>query len=352
MALPAVLRSHWTHRYPRLQNAILAEYLNPVSRDVDLVRTFADAPKSVARTGVAGAVGYMSYKTSKYRQKPIVGLRKAEHRKDPVKVLRQKVYQKIKKTPPSVGVDIPTVSSRRTKSYSKKILHTSKAMPYRRTYKRKSNTRSKKGRRSYRKRRLPPLAIPRSKVVRFRYLATGVLNGAGGAIATQMIKANDLNDPTGALSTVLPLSLDQWAAHYQKYIVLGSKLKVRFGSTTNTGPGVVGIHLDDDNTALTSVNHYKELPMTKQRTLTTQKDYAEITLNYSGKKFWRLANIKDDSEQEGAFSTTPGSPTDIAYYHVFAQDFVNANNFVVDFQIEHEFIVYLTEPVTLAQSSL
>lgn len=334
MALPAVLRTHWTHRYPRLQNAILSEYLSPVSRDVDLVRTFANAPKALARTGVAGAVGYMSYKTSKYRQKPIVGLQTATHKR--------------RVSPPSVGVNIPSVSSRRVKN---KILTTTKAMPYRR-YKRKSNTRSKKYKRFYRKKKFVPLAIPRSKLVRFRLVTTGTLTGSSGALATVAFKANSLNDPTGSWSAALPNSLDQWAAFYQKYIVLGSKVKLRVTPTANTGAGIIGIHLADNGTPLSGANAYKEMNLTKQRILTTQKDYTVLNMGYSAKKFWHLANIKDDSEQEGAFSTTPGDPTDIAYYHVYAQDMNGGNTFTVECQLEMEFICYLCDPINLAASSL
>lgn len=296
-------------------------------------------PEAIEGATMATAIGAGNYLTRAFRQKPLVGLTKAEHKRIP-------------KGKDSVVVNIPTVSTRRVKKINNNILGTSKAMPYKRsktTYRKKGQ----KGRpRRRRARKLPPLALPRSRLVRFRYVTSGQLSGATGTIATAMVKANDLNDPTGALSTALPLGLDQWAAQYQKYIVLGSKIIVRFNNTANTGMVAVGIHLDDDTTALTSVNHYKELPMTKQAVLTTQKDFALVKMNYSGKRFWKLTNIKDDSEQEAAFSTTPGSPTDIAYFHIYCQDFYGGHTATVDYQIEHEFICLLSEPVTLAQSSL
>lgn len=291
--------------------------------------------KDALRGGsLATAVGHGNFATRNFRQKPIVGLIKAEHKRVPAKAKGSVVA-------------IPTVSQRRTKNI---LLTNSKAMPYRRksSYKKRSRPR----RRRIHKRKLPPLAIPRSKVVRFRYLANGTLNAASGAISVTSLKANSLDDPSQILSTAVPLSLDQWAAHYQKYIVLGSKVTLRFSQTANTGPGIVGIHLDDDSTALTNYSHYRELPLTKTKMLTTQKDYATIVMKYSGKRFWRLSNIKDDSEQEASFSTTPQSPADVAYFHIFAQDMVGSSNFTVDFMVEQEFICYLTEPVTLAQSSL
>ena len=72
---------------------------------------------------------------------------------------------------------------------------------------------------------------------------------------------------------------------YQKYTILGSKLTVVYHPTTLTGSGTFGVHLHKDGTALTDVNHYKELPITRQTTLTTQKDRAYIKQTYSGKRF-------------------------------------------------------------------
>lgn len=221
-------------------------------------------------------------------------------------------------------------------------------MAYRKksTYKRKS----RKTRRN-RKKRIP-LALPRQRVVRMRVVARGTITANAGAVGIVKMKANSLNDPTTDFGATLPLGLDQWAAQYQKYIVLGCKVVARFIPTTATGPINVGLHLADNNTALANTDHYKELPGTSQCILTTQRDYCTRVMKYSGKRFWRLTNIKDDSEQEAAFSTTPGDPTDIAYIHVYVQDMQNANNTTVEVQVEQEFIVLLTDPVTLAQSSL
>lgn len=294
-------------------------------------------PRAVTGAGLATTVGVGNFMTRGFRQKPIVALQKAEHRR-------------VAPAPPAkrATVDIPTVSNRRVKN---KLLTTSKAMPYRRSFKRPRRRRVvKKGRRSM-IRRLPPLTLPRSRVVRFRAVQPYAWTSAG-AIAVVAAKANSLNDPFAGFGSALPLGTDQWSSQYQKYIVLGSKITVRAMGTTNTGIGIVGIHLTDTASALANASHYKELPLTKQKLITTQKDYAVVKNFYKAKKFWRLTNIKDDSEQEAVFSTTPGDPTDIAYYHVYISDLVGSNNFNADLQIEMEWICLLTDPVTLAQSSL
>lgn len=253
--------------------------------------------------------------------------------------LRTKVYDKIK----------PVSKASVAKNPKNKILTNVKAMPYRRksTFKRRSRPRRRRF-----ARKLPPLALPRSKVVRMRAVFTSSFSSTGGTLAGQLLKANSLNDPGSGLTAILPLGTDQWASQYKKYIVLGSKLTIRSSPTANTGPGVIGIHLTDSGSLLASTSHYKMLPKTTQCILTTQKDLAKCSMKYSGKKFWHLTNIKDDAEQEGTFSTSPGSPVDECYYHVYIQDMVGTSTFTCDVQFEMEFIVLLTNPVTLEESSL
>lgn len=241
--------------------------------------------------------------------------------------------------------------STRTFFNRKKILSKSKAMPYR--PKRPLFGRRYKKRRGARRRRLSiPLGISRSKLVRFRAIISNSLTGSGGAIGMVPIKANSLNDPSGTVAAVLPLSLDQWAAFYQKYTVLGSRIVVRVSHTANSGPLVVGLHLAQNATALTSWPHYKELPMTKTKMLSTQKDGCILTMNYSGKRFWHVPSLMSDSEQEATLSTSPGDPTDIAYFHLFVQDMNAASNATIDYAIEIDYICKLNEPINLDRSSL
>lgn len=308
------------------------------------VRSYLANPKLYRRGwGLASAIGEGNFHTRNFRQKPIVGLQTATHTYRPPS--KPAVKEPV--------VSIPTVSQRRTKDYNvvnstkNKIL--SKGMAYRRksTYKRKSRPRRRRALKKY-----IPLALPRSKVVRMRVVARGTITANAGALGIVKMKANSLNDPTTDFGATLPLGLDQWAAQYQKYIVLGCKVKARFIPVTHTGPVACGLHLADNDTALANTDHYKELPRTSAGIVTAQRDLLVRSIKYSGKRFWRLTNIRDDSEQEATFSTTPGDPTDLAYIHVYVQDMQNANNTTVEVQVEQEFIVLLTNPVTLAQSSL
>lgn len=313
------------------------------------------SPIAVAKRVTAGAalgtvIATGNYKTRKYRQKPIVVLEKSTHQPNPNRKNPKKIVKTTKETPKVLRLrggapEIYPGFNRGVNSFlptsNPKMVKTTK-----RTY--------KKGKKSYgkRRRRLPPLALPASKVVRMRAVCAAVMNSTAGACGVATIKVNSLNDSTGAFSQILPCSLDQWAAQYQKYKVLGAKVTITAGPTSQTGPGIIGLHLADNTTALTSASHYKSLPNTVSKIVTTYHDLAKLTIKYSAKKFWKLTNIRDDTNQEANFSLAPNDPTDVAYVHVFAQDLVGSSNFNTDAQIQVEFIVLLTDPITLAESSL
>lgn len=266
------------------------------------------------------AVGAGNFATRNYRQKPLVNLSTASVKKSGNKILSKDTER----------------------------------MPYRkRSYKKRRPTKRRTVRRRVQRRKRISNLWPRSKVVKFRLVFETGQVGTNGAMTMNAIKANSLNDPCGSLNAQLPLGLDQWAAMYQKYIVLGSRIYVKPTLTSSTGAVVVGLHLHDNDTSLANHNYYKELPRTRTTMVTAQKDYARgIFLNYSAKKFWHINNIKDDSEQEGAFSTTPGDPTDIAYFHFFTADLDASQTSIVSSQIIVEYIVLLTNPVTPARSVL
>lgn len=254
----------------------------------------------------------------------------------------------------SKRVKIPTVSQRRSSPITEtipknKILSTSKAMPYRR-YKRKPFKRSRKS--TNRRRRLTNQPWPREKLVKLKVVHSGSLSGNAGALNAYVFKANSLNDPTGTMGAGLTMGVDQLATLYGKYIVIGSRIKVRLHPTTITGACIAGIHLTKDSATLTDHDYYKELPLTSQRMLSPDIDLATIVNKYSAKRFWRLKNIKDDSEQEATFSTSPGSPTDECYYHFYIQDLNKTDNLTVEFQVEIEYICLLSEPTTPARSTL
>lgn len=215
---------------------------------------------------------------------------------------------------------------------------------------RKAKQRSRKGTKIQ---RYIPLGIPKQKVVRFK-LVSPMLPAAGASTvaAYYVCKANSLNDPTGSAGAGLPHTLDQWAAFYSKYMVIGSKIKLKIHSVSQTGGAVVGITLANNGDTQTAYDAYMEMPHTRSRLLSSDVDVATLTNNFSAKKYFKYRNIKEHDALHGTFSTTPGDPTEQADYVVWYQDANKTENVTLEGIIEMEFICLLFDPITAARSSL
>lgn len=193
---------------------------------------------------------------------------------------------------------------------------------------------------------------PRGKLVKFSMVFRSAPAGNGGAIGVSVIKANSLNDPSGSITAQLPIGLDQWAGMYSKYKVVNSRINIIAHPTTITGAAVFGIHLADSATTLTDVDHYRELPATTSRIVSPDIDVAKCGLGFSPRKFFSIRNIKDADELEGTFSTTPGDPTKLAYWHVFFQDHNNTDNVVMEATYRVDYTVLLYGRIDPARSAL
>lgn len=195
---------------------------------------------------------------------------------------------------------------------------------------------------------------PRFRLVKFRCVNSNSIAdlGATGAIFPKVFKANSLNDPFGTMGSELPLGLDQWAAMYQKYVVVASKFLVQFHNQSSTGALAVGCNLKNDNTTLSQMDHYRELPMVRSKILSPDVDHSGLGMSFRSKKYYRVNKFKDAENLHASFSTTPGDPTDIAYYHFWVQDLNKADSFNLEYVATIEYVVLLFDPVTPSRSAL
>lgn len=227
-------------------------------------------------------------------------------------------------------------------------------MPYRSRRPRRPR-RPRFGRRRFRRRPRISNLWPHQKIVKFRLSSTAQYSGTTGAIGTNAWKANSLSDPTGAATAQLPLGLDQWAALYTKYKVLGSKITIMAHPETITGSAFVGLSLFNSATPpATDLDHYRELPRTVMRMVSPDIDVTKLSLKYSYKGYpHHIKQIRDDDQQEGTFSTTPGDPTDVGpYYHIWVQDANKTQTVTFEIQAVVEYIVLLYEPTAPSRSAL
>lgn len=205
-----------------------------------------------------------------------------------------------------------------------------------------------------RPRRSVPMMWPRTKLVKFRVVSTGSSTAvAGGATpAVVVLKANSLNDPTGTISSNLPLGLDQWAAMYKKYAIVGSQCFIRIHAQALTGAIAVGISCNNESSGLASHQYYMESPRTRSKMLTSDIDHCALGINYSTKKHWKVRKIMDAEEKQATFSTSPGDPTDLTYYHLWFQDVNTTDGATCEYIVTIEFIALLFDPIIPSRSSL
>lgn len=223
-------------------------------------------------------------------------------------------------------------------------------MPKKYRTKRRRGTRRRTGRKRM---RIIPSLWPREKLVRMKLCSKFTFGPTGSTVCSiAPIKANSFNDPMGAYGAQLPLGLDQYAALYAKYIVIGSRITLKFHNVSSTGAVAVGIGLFDNATSLNQAEYYMETPGTKSVLLSPDVDHTVLKKGYSAKKFWRIKNLHDNVDQHGALSTTPGDPTDIAYWHFWFQDVNATENMTIEGFAQIDYYVLLMDRIMPARSAL
>lgn len=90
--------------------------------------------------------------------------------------------------------------------------------------------------------------FPNSIITKLRYCDTTVLTGTSGIKAGVVFAANGLYDPDVTNAGHQPMFFDQFAAIYDQYVVLGSKITVTVTNTTTTIPLICVLNGDDDST--------------------------------------------------------------------------------------------------------
>lgn len=220
------------------------------------------------------------------------------------------------------------------------------------------NTTRRKYRRRYRRGRIRihrriPTHPPRQQLVKMKMSWTGGLTGATGAIGVHTVKANSLNDPTGSVTAQLPLYLDQYAAFYNKYCVVASKLIILgHSSSTSAGAALYGINLVKDSTTLADVGAYREAPYSAVKMLTADMDHSGLAMTYKGKMYEKVRDWKDSEDYHGTFSVTPGDPTTVRYYHIFIDDLTGSESVALEYLATLEFTILLFDPIVPTRSSL
>lgn len=195
--------------------------------------------------------------------------------------------------------------------------------------------------------------FPPTKVIPMRYAETISLSGSAGAMATYTFRANSIYDPNYTGTGSQPISHDQWSAFYGRYTVIGAKIRVYNNDTYATGtalPFLFGVQVNSDLASVTN-DYVLLVQQGRDKFQIHNSNYDKsrsVRKGFSLKKFFNLANVKDNMTTHGAHFGS--NPTEIAYFTLWAQDqaksaAINANMFVII-----DYMVLLSEPLNLPAS--
>lgn len=143
------------------------------------------------------------------------------------------------------------------------------------------------------------------------------------------------------------MAFDEWMAFYNHFCVTGSKITVQF-STRNAEvyDQIVGVYLSDDSTPMTTLYQILEQKHSKWRMCASGASSAPVTVShtFSHRKFFHQPITDKYIGNAGA------SPTEGAFFHVFACPVQAVDAAAVDFVVKIDYAARLLEPRTLALS--
>lgn len=203
-------------------------------------------------------------------------------------------------------------------------------MPFYR--KKKSSTRPRKPAKKYRKKpammqRINRPVMPDTVMVKLRYHTNILLDPAAGLAANHFFRANGIYDPDYTGVGHQPMGMDQWAAFYQHFQVLGSRLTARFVSQSDaasTGTALAGVGLQRSATSVASVDSVVEARDANTRIMTSANAKQDITVtrNFSAKRFFGVKDVRDNDHLQGLCSGS--DPAQVAYFNVFLAPLVSS----------------------------
>lgn len=210
------------------------------------------------------------------------------------------------------------------------------AVKYRRKPKRKA-------RRYIKRRRVPRMLVPQSKVFRMRTTDYQTL-GATGAINILKIAANSIADPFIASGAQRPLYYNELKTLYRTAIVLGAKVKVKCHNSGTPAIifGVTKMPYDYSAT-IDSWEYAEEVGKTKSRILSNDVDHGYLQIGMGIKNHFRVSNITDGSEYSADIENN-GEPSKRAEIFVWAQAMDQTSVWTCDCHVTIDYIVLARDP--------
>lgn len=199
--------------------------------------------------------------------------------------------------------------------------------------------------------------MPTKFTTKLRYAFTGTLNPNGITPAVHVFRANSLYDPDQTGVGAQPRGFDQIIAFYDHYVVIHSKITVKFVNRDSSGPAtvgtnanfIVGVDLNDSSDTLNTINDYMEHGYAKYSMLagtSGTRDVVSSTKSFTNKFLGRSKPLSD-SQLKGSSTS---NPVEQGYYHIFANAVGNFDTGPMDIYVVIDYTAVFIEPKDLPQS--
>lgn len=189
--------------------------------------------------------------------------------------------------------------------------------------------------------------FPNTILTKLRYWHYVTISGAAGARALNVFAANGIFDPDISGVGHQPLYRDQYAAIYDQYVVIGSKITAHFLNSTavNYVCGIVG---DDDSSVTTVVETLGEQNNSVWGSggPLTGMPKTVLTMDFEPLRDFGVAAEDDGSSQ----TATGTNPTELWVYGVWAAAADASSGITINLAVEIEYTVKFAELLTPTQS--
>lgn len=189
--------------------------------------------------------------------------------------------------------------------------------------------------------------VPRQRTANLRLCDRFTLNPGLATADRVFVGLTNIFDPVGGSQK--PQGYGAFAALYNHYIVLGAKVSVTFTNTDSSTPVVCGLAITDDQTSSTDWRVLTENGRCVWKVLGNNPDKCKLDINFSTKKFFNLADVKDNKDRLGA--VTSQAPSDQAYLEIFQEGVDGLTNPAAQYGVVViDYLVYFSEPKELIGS--
>lgn len=212
---------------------------------------------------------------------------------------------------------------------------------------RKYKRRNKKKRQVRRKKRIG-YGLPTILTCKLKYHADITLDiGAAGILAQHTFTANSCYDPDSTGTGQQPRCFDQIMTMYDHFVVLWSKITVKFCPRPDlTSPATVVLAMQDDTTVHSFVINMIERKFSKSSLITPGTKPTTLSMVFKNKFLGRTKPLADP-DLKGSLS---GDPSELAFFVMAAQSIQGIDETPIVCLVDIDYICAFIEPKLPPQS--